>query len=193
MIRFRFHFEIGLLIFKTNLLFLTFFSPKNVRAFLMSVLKKITPILFLGIITRKSLQSAVCTSTTLNSLLQPFRMASTSVPYISGSSSICYITTPNEESAKKLARDVISNKLAACVNIIPNIQSIYEWDGRINEDLEYLMMIKTTTENVNELSTFVRDNHPYSVAEVISVKIDNGNPPYLDWVIKSVKKPNTEN
>lgn len=112
----------------------------------------------------------------------------TSAAYTPGSSSICYVTTPNEESAKKIARLVISNKLAACVNIIPTIQSIYEWEGRINEDLEYLLMIKTTTANVDELTTFVRDNHPYSVAEVISVKIENGNPPYLDWVAKSVKK-----
>lgn len=75
------------------------------------------------------------------------------------------------------------------MNIIPGIQSIYEWDGRINEDTEHLLMIKTTTENVDDLSTFVRENHPYSVAEVISVKIENGNPPYLDWLQKSVKMP----
>lgn len=112
--------------------------------------------------------------------------------YIPGDSSICYVTTPNEESAKKIARDVITNKLAACVNIIPNIQSIYEWEGKINEDLEYLLMIKTTTENVENLTTYVRENHPYSVAEVISVKIENGNPPYLDWIAKTVKKSETK-
>lgn len=50
-------------------------------------------------------------------------------------------------------------------------------------------MIKTTTEKVNALATWVRENHPYSVAEVISVKIENGNPPYLDWIKKTVGKP----
>lgn len=170
----------------------------------MSVLKKFTPILFLGIIARKSHLIAACSTTQLplasssssspiaNSFWsQQSKMSSTQSAYAAyapGSSSICYVTTPNEESAKKIARLVISNKLAACVNIIPNIQSIYEWEGRINEDLEYLLMIKTTTEHVDELIVFVRDNHPYSVAEVISVKIENGNPPYLDWVAKSVKK-----
>lgn len=166
----------------------------------MSVLQKFAPILFLGIIARKShLIAASATATAqspLTSSSNPFWLQqsnmsstqSTSVAYTPGSSSICYVTTPNEESAKKIARSVISNKLAACVNIIPNIQSIYEWEGRINEDLEYLLMIKTTTANVEELTTYVRDNHPYSVAEVISVKIENGNPPYLDWVAKSVKK-----
>lgn len=75
------------------------------------------------------------------------------------------------------------------VNIIPNIQSIYEWEGKINEDLEYLLMIKTSTDKIDALSTWVRENHPYSVAEVISVKIENGNPPYLDWIKKTVGKP----
>lgn len=166
----------------------------------MSVFKKIAPILFLGIFARKPFLIAACSTTTQSPLASsnnPFGLqskmsstqstTSTPTPYTPGSSSICYVTTPNEESAKKIARAVISNKLAACVNIIPSVQSIYEWEGRINEDLEYLLMIKTTTANVNELTTYVRDNHPYSVAEVISVKIENGNAPYLDWVAKSVK------
>lgn len=152
----------------------------------------ITPILFLGQITRKTLLSATCTSLSKSWWFE-FRMASTSTSYTAGASSICYVTTPNQESAKKIARELITNKLAACVNIIPGIQSIYEWDGKINEDLEILLMIKTTTELVDDLSKFVRENHPYSVAEVISVKIENGNPPYLDWLEKTVKKPNAKN
>lgn len=107
--------------------------------------------------------------------------------YIPGSNSIAYVTTPNEASAKKIANGIISNKLAACVNIIPNLVSIYEWEGRVNEDNELLLMIKTTTDKIDELSKFVRENHPYSVAEVISVKIENGNPPYLDWITNTVK------
>lgn len=158
----------------------------------MSVLKKITPILFLGLVTRKTLLSATCTSQSKSYWLQS-RMASTSTSYTAGASSICYVTTPNEESAKKIARELITNKLAACVNIIPGIQSIYEWEGKINEDLEILLMIKTTTELVDDLSKFVRENHPYSVAEVISVKIENGNPPYLDWLEKTVKKSTAKN
>lgn len=156
----------------------------------MSVLKKLTPVLLLGLISRRSILLAA-NSCSKAHWLQP-KMASTSNAYVAGDSSICYVTTPNEESAKKIARTVITNKLAACVNIIPNIQSIYEWEGRINEDMEYLLMIKTTTENVPELTTYVRENHPYSVAEVISVKIESGNPPYLDWIAKSVKTPTNE-
>lgn len=167
----------------------------------MSVLNKLTPILFLGLVSRKTFLAATteATSTCSSSLSKSCwqtsssRMSSTSGSYTAGASSICYVTTPNEESAKKIASDLVSNKLAACVNIIPNIQSVYEWEGKINEDLEYLLMIKTTTENVHELTTYVRENHPYSVAEVISVKIESGNPPYLDWIAKTVKKSSTPN
>lgn len=146
-----------------------------------------TSILFLGFVCRKSFLTAACSSTK-SFWLQP-KMSTASNAYSAGDSSICYVTTPNEETAKKIAKDLITSKRAACVNIIPNIQSIYEWEGQINEDTEYLLMIKTTTENVPDLTTFVRENHPYSVAEVISVKIENGNPPYLDWIAKTVKKP----
>lgn len=136
---------------------------------------------FIGLLSRRTIVTSTITSS--------FKMENQS--YVSGSSSIAYVTTPNEDAAKKIANGIISNKLAACVNIIPNLVSIYEWDGRVNEDNEVLLMIKTTTDKIDELSKFVRENHPYSVAEVISVKIENGNPPYLDWITKAVKGPST--
>ncbi|XP_062702139.1 divalent-cation tolerance protein CutA isoform X3 [Aedes albopictus] len=106
--------------------------------------------------------------------------------YQPGTHSIAYVTTPNANSAKELARKLIEHKLAACVNIIPGLTSIYQWEGKMNEDQEILLMIKTRTSRVDELSKFVRENHPYSVAEVITVPIENGNPPYLDWLSKTV-------
>lgn len=90
------------------------------------------------------------------------------------------------EVAKRLAHGIVTNKLAACVNIIPGITSVYEWEGKINEDNELLLMIKTKTDKVDELSKFVRENHPYSVAEVISTGIENGNLPYLKWIHETV-------
>ncbi|XP_017055210.1 protein CutA homolog [Drosophila ficusphila] len=108
--------------------------------------------------------------------------------YQPGSSSVAFVTTPDRESARKLARSIIERKLAACVNIVPKIESIYLWEGKVNEDSEYLMMIKTRTSRIDELSKFVRENHPYSVAEVISLPIQNGNPPYLDWISKTVSE-----
>ncbi|XP_018334460.1 protein CutA homolog [Agrilus planipennis] len=106
----------------------------------------------------------------------------TSGSYVSGTHSVAYVTAPNEEIGKKLAHGLVSNKLAACVNLIPKITSIYEWEGKIEEDSEVLLMIKTRTSRIPELTEFVKKNHPYTVCEVISMPIANGNEEYLKWV-----------
>lgn len=108
--------------------------------------------------------------------------------YTSGEHSVAYVTAPNEEVAKKIAHGLVNKKLAACVNIIPQITSIYEWEGKINEDSEVLMMIKTKTCKVNELTDFVKTNHPYTVCEVISLPIQSGNEAYLKWINDAVGK-----
>ncbi|XP_073832459.1 divalent-cation tolerance protein CutA [Musca autumnalis] len=106
--------------------------------------------------------------------------------YESGTSSVAFVTTPDDKIAKKLAHGLVEQKLAACVNIIPNIQSVYMWEGKVNEDNEYLMMIKTQTSHVEELTKWIRENHPYSVAEVITLPIEKGNLPYMKWLAESV-------
>ncbi|XP_063707275.1 protein CutA homolog isoform X2 [Culicoides brevitarsis] len=99
---------------------------------------------------------------------------------------VCYVTAPDETIAKKLSHEIITKQLAACVNIVPQITSVYAWEGKINEDAEVMLVIKTKKSRVDDLSEFIRANHPYSVAEVISMPIENGNPPYLDWIGKTV-------
>ncbi|XP_033169241.1 protein CutA homolog [Drosophila mauritiana] len=106
--------------------------------------------------------------------------------YEAGSSSVAFVTTPDRESARKLARSIVELKLAACVNIVSQVESVYMWEGVISEDPEYLLMIKTRTSRIDDLSKFIRENHPYSVAEVIALPIQNGNPPYLDWIAQTV-------
>ncbi|XDV36587.1 hypothetical protein PO909_006333 [Leuciscus waleckii] len=100
----------------------------------------------------------------------------------SGTHSAAFVTCPNDTVAKELARGIVEKKLAACVNIIPQITSVYEWQGKIEEDTEVLMMIKTRSSKIPALAEYVRSNHPYEVAEVISLPIDQGNPPYLKWI-----------
>lgn len=100
---------------------------------------------------------------------------------------VSYVTTPDEQTAKEIAHKLVTNKLAACVNILPQITSIYKWEDKVNEDHEAMMIIKTTAEKTEAVIKFVRENHPYSVAEVISMPIVNWNEPYLDWVQKSVE------
>ncbi|KOC67233.1 Protein CutA like protein [Habropoda laboriosa] len=96
--------------------------------------------------------------------------------------SVAYVTVPTEDVAKKLAHGLVKNKLAACVNIIPQLTSVYEWKNEINEDSELLLMIKTRTDTVDALTKYVMENHPYEVCEVISLPIKNGSEKYLKWI-----------
>eukprot|EP00092_Neocalanus_flemingeri_P030722 GFUD01033360.1.p1 GENE.GFUD01033360.1~~GFUD01033360.1.p1 ORF type:complete len:118 (-),score=40.63 GFUD01033360.1:96-449(-) len=100
--------------------------------------------------------------------------------------SMAFVTAPTADKAKEIAGGLVSNKLAACVNIIPGITSVYEWEGKIENDLEVLMMIKTRSSRIEELTEFVKKNHPYDVCEVITTSIEGGNQPYLDWLAKTV-------
>ncbi|RUS88316.1 hypothetical protein EGW08_003954, partial [Elysia chlorotica] len=106
--------------------------------------------------------------------------------YVSGTASMAFVTVPSMEVAKKLAGDLVKKRLAACVNIIPGVTSVYEWEGKIEEDSELILMVKTLTNKVDELSEYVKNNHPYDCAEVISSPIDNGNAPYLKWISQTV-------
>lgn len=113
-------------------------------------------------------------------------VASTS--YVAGSASVAYVTAPDSSVAKTLAHGLINLKLAACINIIPSITSIYMWEGELNEDTEVLMMIKTNTSKIDDISKYIREHHPYKVAEVISVPIENGNAPYMDFLAKALEQ-----
>lgn len=114
-------------------------------------------------------------------------MASTEpVHYVPGTHSTAFITTPTIEVAKNLAKSLIDQQLAACINIVPGIVSIYKWEGEVTEDKEALMIIKTRTSKIDDISQFIRHHHPYTVAEVISLPIEGGNPPYLKWLSDSV-------
>ncbi|CAD5119618.1 unnamed protein product [Dimorphilus gyrociliatus] len=101
--------------------------------------------------------------------------------------SMAFVTVPSKEVGEKIGSGLVEEQLAACVNVIPGLTSIYKWQGKIEKDSELLLMIKTKTELVDQISEYIRKHHPYDVAEVISSKIDNGNPPYLDWIEKNVK------
>ncbi|XP_003743980.1 uncharacterized protein LOC100904369 [Galendromus occidentalis] len=100
----------------------------------------------------------------------------------SGEFSISYVTTPSHEVAEKLATSLVEARLAACINIIPKVTSIYRWQGKINKDSEALMMIKSPTKSVRDLTEFVKANHPYEVCEVISLPIETGNKEYLQFL-----------
>lgn len=91
-------------------------------------------------------------------------------------------TCPDEDSAFGLARGLVEARLAACVNILPEIRSVYRWQGDVQSEAESLMVIKTTAQRYPKLEAWLETNHPYDVPEVLAVPIESGLGAYLDWV-----------
>lgn len=94
---------------------------------------------------------------------------------------IVIMTAPYED-AVKIARALVDERLAACVNIVKEVRSIYRWEGKVEDDTEALMVAKTRAELFDALSGRVRELHPYSVPEVIAAPLASGIKPYLDWI-----------
>ena len=97
-----------------------------------------------------------------------------------------YITTKDEAEARKIGKTLIEEKLAACANIHP-INSIYWWEGKIVEDSEIAMLVKTKAELVDEVITRVKELHSYEVPCIVSLPIEKGYPDFLKWISQSTK------
>ena len=95
-------------------------------------------------------------------------------------------TFPSADKAAEVARQLVDAKLAACVNIVPAIRSIYRWQGAISDDAEVLAIIKTTTERYDALAQLVTSLHPYDVPELLALPVAAGHAPYLAWLAASV-------
>ena len=95
---------------------------------------------------------------------------------------VVFITAPTTDDGRKIARTLVGEKLAACVNILPGITSIYTWQAEICEDDEVMLIVKTRAELFEILSTRVREVHPYDVPEVIAMPLTDGNAGYLHWI-----------
>ncbi len=100
---------------------------------------------------------------------------------------LVYCTCPDDETANMLAERLVSKQLAACVNIINGLQSVYAWQGKIETSSEALLLIKTTTTAYEALQTQLREHHPYELPEIVAVSITAGLPGYLEWINKSVR------
>ena len=100
---------------------------------------------------------------------------------------IFLVTVPNLEEAKKIAYSLVESKLAACVNLIPNIVSIYRWKGKIEEDNEYLLLIKTIEDNNELLMEKIQEIHSYENPECIGFIIETGLKKYLNWITEVVE------
>ncbi|MBI3928351.1 MAG: divalent-cation tolerance protein CutA [Armatimonadetes bacterium] len=98
---------------------------------------------------------------------------------------VCFVTAPPQE-APNLARKLVEARLVACVNLIPAVSSTYWWEGRVQEDQEALLVLKTSADSVEALVQKVKELHSYTVPEVIAMPIERGNPDYLQWIRQSV-------
>jgi periplasmic divalent cation tolerance protein len=101
---------------------------------------------------------------------------------------IVYITAKDKDQARKIGRELIELRLAACVNIIDNMNSMYWWEGQIQDDKEAVLIAKTKKILVDELIDKVRSLHSYSCPCIISLPIESGNKDYLDWLENQAKQ-----
>jgi len=96
-------------------------------------------------------------------------------------------TCPSNSVAKELATTLIEEKLAACVNILPGVTSVYAWQDKIESGTETMLMIKTFSASFEALSERINTLHPYDVPEIIALNIQQGNNEYLNWITESLK------
>ncbi|NVK25674.1 MAG: divalent-cation tolerance protein CutA [Gammaproteobacteria bacterium] len=99
-------------------------------------------------------------------------------------------TCPDLASAHSLAEGLLESNLAACVNLIPNVVSLYKWQGQMEQSAEVQLFIKTSERNWPEIQSYISQNHPYDVPEVIALDVSDGLPAYLSWLNDNLKKEN---
>ena len=99
---------------------------------------------------------------------------------------VVLISCPNEAIAGKLARTLVDERLAACVNILPGMRSVYRWRGAIESESELLCLVKSTRAQFEAVKERVLGLHPYEVPEVVAIPIVLGHSAYLDWLLASV-------
>ena len=104
---------------------------------------------------------------------------------------VVLVTAPEGEPAVRLSRALVAEGLAACVNRLPGIRSVYRWQGAVHDDAETLLVIKSTRDAWPALETRIRELHPYDVPEVIALPVWAGSEPYLRWLAGSIGAPIT--
>jgi len=99
---------------------------------------------------------------------------------------IVLTTTASQEEAGKIARHLVERRLAACVNVVPQVASIYRWQGKIEEASEWLLIVKTTAAAFGQVRQAIAELHSYELPECICLPIEDGSPTYLQWIAESV-------
>ena len=101
---------------------------------------------------------------------------------------VVMITTSSGEEAERIARDLLDKSLAACVNIVSGVKSLFWWEGKIQEAGEHLLLIKTRLDKMEKIIKSVKQIHSYAVPEIIALPIIAGNKSYLEWINQVMEK-----
>ena len=101
---------------------------------------------------------------------------------------VVFITASSYEEAHKIANVLVSQRRAACVNIVPKVSSLFRWKGKIEDAEESLLVVKTRARLFPEVMSTVKDIHSYEVPEIIALPVVEGNPDYLQWIDEETKK-----
>ena len=101
---------------------------------------------------------------------------------------LCFTTCPDADNARRIAHALVGEGLAACINLIPGLRSIFRWQDAIEETDEQLLLIKTTADAYPALQARLRELHPYELPELLAVEAADGLPAYLQWVADAVRR-----
>lgn len=100
---------------------------------------------------------------------------------------VVLVTVPDREQGKRIAEALVGERLAACANLVPGLLSTYRWQGKIEQEPEELLIIKTRAALAERLTARVRELHPYQVPEIIALPVAAGSQDYLDWVTQETR------
>jgi len=100
---------------------------------------------------------------------------------------LVFTTLPSADKAAELAKALVEERLAACANLLPAIRSIYRWQGKLQDENEVLLLLKTRAEHLERLKLRILELHPYEVPEVLAVPVEAGYQPYLEWLAGETK------
>jgi len=101
---------------------------------------------------------------------------------------VVLVTAPSADEAARIGRILVEERLAACVNVVGPIRSIYRWQAKIEDEQEHLMLVKARHVDVDAVAARVRAVHPYDVPEVIALDVTGGSTPYLAWLLESTTR-----
>jgi periplasmic divalent cation tolerance protein len=110
------------------------------------------------------------------------------MPELTPQAVIVLTTAPTPEEANRLARTFVEERLAACATLVPAVESIYHWEGKIESSTETLLLLKTSTDQLAALEQRLHQLHSYQTPEFLVLRVDGGSHPYLDWLQASLRK-----